>query len=432
MYVHRKSCANKVQSYLIKCLALVQSDLDSTLTSANTLKVIFFNLSADYMFHIGNSSQWLLIKVLWKTSYININDLLLSQVGWLVILEGVVAGEVGCEECLFLLLSFAHLIVLVIRLPLAVRGCWPGTFFFARIVAMNIQAWLHFILLHILLIIIAIVLSDLTLCVSVEPVTRSGLEFFLNFLIWWALWSIWFVVVIVHINGLFRHWREMRIIGLVKNVWGQLILLHLICVNLSRVGRLRESSLCVPASVRSHCYSWCIAVIPSSIPLCSNIVISVSQHVWLKLLLPSIFSTCGRKIIGCWWTEGWILLVLFVGIGLLWVSPVSNWGHQCSITLLDSSYGILSIELLHFSFIGWCLWHGLGGCLLTECASKILFLLISLSTTIIAPKSILTSITFGKHLSIGCVLLWASEHIALPIIFNSCRNGMMQVTIILF
>ena len=48
---------DEIKSYLVDRLAFVQSDLDSTLTGANSLKVVLSDLGRYYMLHISNTFE---------------------------------------------------------------------------------------------------------------------------------------------------------------------------------------------------------------------------------------------------------------------------------------------------------------------------------------------------------------------------------------
>ena len=80
VHVDCEASTNEVKSYLVICFAFVQSDLDSTFTSANTLEVVLSHLSCNDVLNVGNSLKRLLVEVLWKTFHINVNNFLLGQV----------------------------------------------------------------------------------------------------------------------------------------------------------------------------------------------------------------------------------------------------------------------------------------------------------------------------------------------------------------
>lgn len=125
--VHRITGADKVESHLVDGLALIEADLNSSFTRANTLEVILLNLSRNYVLHIGHSPERLLIEVLRQTLDIDVDDLLLGQVLRIMILLGVVTGERRCQEGLLLLLRLSHILVHVCWLPVTVLlldGLW--------------------------------------------------------------------------------------------------------------------------------------------------------------------------------------------------------------------------------------------------------------------------------------------------------------------
>ena len=53
MHVDCKAGADEIKSYLVDRLTLIQSDLDSTLTSTNSFEVVLSDLGGYYVFHIG-------------------------------------------------------------------------------------------------------------------------------------------------------------------------------------------------------------------------------------------------------------------------------------------------------------------------------------------------------------------------------------------
>ena len=53
MHVDCKASADEIKSYLVDRLTLVQSNLDSALTSTNSFEVILSNLGGYYVLHIG-------------------------------------------------------------------------------------------------------------------------------------------------------------------------------------------------------------------------------------------------------------------------------------------------------------------------------------------------------------------------------------------
>jgi len=53
VHVDCKAGADEIKSYLVDRLTLVQSDLDSTLTSTNSFEVVLSDLGGYYVFHIG-------------------------------------------------------------------------------------------------------------------------------------------------------------------------------------------------------------------------------------------------------------------------------------------------------------------------------------------------------------------------------------------
>ena len=93
MHVDRVAGADKVKSHLVDGLALIESDLDSPLTRANTLEVVLVHLGGNYVFHIGHSLERLLVKVLGQTLDIDVDDLLFGQVLRLMVLLRVMTGE---------------------------------------------------------------------------------------------------------------------------------------------------------------------------------------------------------------------------------------------------------------------------------------------------------------------------------------------------
>ena len=53
MHVDCKASADEIKSYLVDRLTLVQSNLDSALTSTNSFEVVLSNLGGYYVLHIG-------------------------------------------------------------------------------------------------------------------------------------------------------------------------------------------------------------------------------------------------------------------------------------------------------------------------------------------------------------------------------------------
>lgn len=167
MHIHRVSSTDEVQSYLVKGLSFVESDLDPSFTSADALEVVLLNLSTYNMLDVGHSSKGLLVEVLGQASDINVDDLLLGEVRLLVVFLRVVAGERGGQERLLLLLGLANVLVVVWSgLPVVVgslRGCLAVT--------MSVQRGDELTLPHVSLVVVIVVLADLTLGVGVEPVS---------------------------------------------------------------------------------------------------------------------------------------------------------------------------------------------------------------------------------------------------------------------
>lgn len=93
MNIHGVAGADKVESYLVDCLTLIESDFNSSLSGADALQVILVDLSRDDMLHVGDSLKRLLIEVLGQASHIDVDDLLLGEVLLLVVFLGVMARE---------------------------------------------------------------------------------------------------------------------------------------------------------------------------------------------------------------------------------------------------------------------------------------------------------------------------------------------------
>ena len=167
MHIHRVSGADKVQPNLVKGLSFVESDLDSSISSAHALQVVLLNLSSDNMLDIGHSAEGLLVEVLGQASDINVDDLLLGEVRLLVVFLRVVAGERGGQERLLLLLGLANVLVVVLPgFPVVVgslRGCLAVT--------MSVQRGDELTLPHVSLVVVIVILADLTPGVGVEPVS---------------------------------------------------------------------------------------------------------------------------------------------------------------------------------------------------------------------------------------------------------------------
>ena len=323
MNVYGKAGTNKIQSYLVDGLTLIQSDLNSSFTSANTLQIVFSYLSWHDMLDIGNTFQRLLIKILWQSFHINIDDFLFGQVSLLVVFERIMTSEIWRKESLLLLLSFSYTFIFVVRRPavICLIGCWCWG------VAVTIKAWLKLTLLHALLIIVCVVLFDLTLGIRVYPIARSRADIWSDLFVGWTDWTVRLVVVVVHINRLLCHWCILWIISLFKYIRSKLILFHLISINLSNILWLRETSLSIPAGVGTHVFTRSIWVVPLLVSCIPSFFVSVGQNIWLKLLLSSIFSACDSEIVGSGWSNGRANLILSISVSLLWVTPVSSGCH---------------------------------------------------------------------------------------------------------
>lgn len=114
VHVHGVASSNEVQSDLIKGLALIKSNLDSAITSANALQIILVHLGIHNVLHVGHSPERLLVEVLGQSLYVNVNDLLLGEVRFIVILPRIVSRKIGGEEVLLLLLGWSDIPVLVL------------------------------------------------------------------------------------------------------------------------------------------------------------------------------------------------------------------------------------------------------------------------------------------------------------------------------
>jgi len=93
MDIHGVAGADKVESYLVDCLTLIESDFNSSLSGADALQVILVDLGGHDVLHVGDSLKRLLVEVLGQASHIDVDDLLLGEVLLLVVFLGVVARE---------------------------------------------------------------------------------------------------------------------------------------------------------------------------------------------------------------------------------------------------------------------------------------------------------------------------------------------------
>lgn len=250
VHVHRVAGADEVESHLVDGLALVQSDLEATLAGANALKVVLRDLGGHYVLHVGHSLQRLLVKVLRKPSDVDVDDLLLGEVLRRVVLLGVVSSERGGQEGLLLLLSCAHILVHVRRLPV-VRG-WLLQGRLAGRETMAVQRRRQLGLSLVLLVVVGVVLADLPSGVGVEPVARGGFELPVHLLVWRTHRPVRLVLEVVHVDGFLGHGCVLGVVGLLQDVGRELILPHLIGINLAGIRWLGETGLGIPAGVGAH------------------------------------------------------------------------------------------------------------------------------------------------------------------------------------
>ena len=93
MHVDRVTSPNKIESNLVDVFTFIEPHLDPSFTSANAFHVILLNLCRDYMLHIGNFLQRSIVKALWQSFDVHVNNLLLSEVLLCMVLCSIVTGQ---------------------------------------------------------------------------------------------------------------------------------------------------------------------------------------------------------------------------------------------------------------------------------------------------------------------------------------------------
>jgi len=331
------------------------------------------------MLHVGNLFHSSIVKIFWKPGEVNVNDLLL--VCWLIIVpSGIMTQKVGSES----LLLFGSVGVLSwdgdgLLLGVGILG--SPFFVLARGIGMVVKSW-----------------SQLTLLLRFLWVDWFWLgwtcgSFVVNF---WS-WDI------VDVYLLFIEGSMLRVIGLLKNTWCQLILSALIWINVPSIVRLSIPSISVPSGIWSWLNSWpSIRVI--SFPWSLNIFILMSKNTGLKILSFSLISC------------------------ILWLF-IQDIGHSLSNLLLRDKWWLawpipFSIEFLSLSHVSGFLvelwWLSL--LLLTHHSCERLLLLPL--NFFISPHALVASSFLGKAFPCWDVICWPSENSALPlsILTVDCRS----------
>jgi len=90
-----ESSLEEVKSDLVNSLALIESNLNSSVTSGDTSQVVNVEVSRNNVLHLGNILDSLLVHVGWQVGKVEIDDLSLGLV--VVVAEWIVTLHVGSE-----------------------------------------------------------------------------------------------------------------------------------------------------------------------------------------------------------------------------------------------------------------------------------------------------------------------------------------------